>query len=512
MVEGDLAGAIDAVQGERWPEALATTLAVWRDVRAPELADAYDAIAARALDVITPPFATDPGERNSRWLELRKQLGDPMVRIGLCKSLRHHTRTKDLTARLDRLLLAGPDPFVATTICDLLEAPWVRVGHVDTDPFFKHVWSLLPRLGDPRVLDRAHRFHEAWARLPSDARDPLQNALVAAMPALEAAYAERPSPPAGTSELVAAALDRSIAPARARREAELLAAIYADPAADEPRVVYADWLQERGDPRGEFIALQLRPSRGDLEHRREAELLEAHWERWIRPLSVARAHGTFERGFLARVNLVRFTDDPAWSTVVAARVPGHQVGWLHELERPLALTSLTIEDGPDTPTLRELATIESLPKLTELTVIPAMGWTVQANSHADLLAFLRAPIAAQLEELALWISPLALGELLPVMPRHLRRFQLRLPYTTDYGLAFTRDARGVLGELFLDLRLVYPDHRDLGELMRGLQLLPADQLTAITIAEPRRPESSVVLHRVRQVLATQKAAKIALTF
>ena len=141
-----------------------------------------------------------------------------------------------------------------------------------------------------------------------------------------------------------------------------------------------------------------------------------------------------------------------------------------------------------------------------------MGWTVQANTHADLLALLHAPIAAQLADLALWISPLALGELLPRMPRHLRRFQLRLPYTTDYGLAFTRDARGVLGELFLDLRLVYPDHRDLGELMRGLQLLPSDQLTAITIAEPRRPESSVVLHRVRQVLATQTGAKIALTF
>jgi uncharacterized protein (TIGR02996 family) len=511
-VEGDLAGAIDAVQGERWPEALATTLAVWRGVRAPALGDAYDAIASRALDVITPPFATDRQERNSRWLDLRKQLGDPMVRIAVCKSLRHHTRTKDLTARIDSLLLAGPDPFVATTLCDLLEAPWVRVGHVDTDPFFKYVWAVLARLGDPRVLDRASRFHDTWSRLPADARDPLQNGLVHAMPALEAAYAERPAAPARTDELHAAALDRSIAPGHARREAELLAAIYAEPAADEPRAVYADWLQERGDPRGEFIALQLRPSRGDLELRREAELLEAHWARWIRPLSVSRAHGTFERGFLARVDAVELTDDPAWSTVVAARLPSNRLAHLRDLERPLALTSLTIEDAPDTPTLRELASIETLPELRDLTVIPAMGWTVQANTHADLLALLRAPIAAHLAELALWLSPLALGEVLPRMPRHLHRFQLRLPYTTDYGLAFTRDARGVLGEVFLDLRLVYPDHRDLGELMRGLQLLPADQLSAITIAEPRRPESSVVLHRVRQVLAAQTSAKIALTF
>ena len=511
-MEGELAGAIDAVQGERWAEALATTLAVWRRVPAAELGDAYETIAARALDVITPPFATDPHERNSRWMELRKHLGDPMVRIALCASLRHHTRTADLTARLDRLLLAGPDPFVATTICDLLEHPWLRVGHPDTARFWSHVWSLMPRLGDPRVLDRAHRFHEAWARRTPDSRDPLQDALVHAMPALEEAYAERPAPPPDTAALLAAARDRSIPAARARREAELLAAIYADPAADEPRIVYADWLQERGDPRGEFIALQLRPSRGTVELGRETELLEAHWERWTRPIAIGRAHGGFERGFLARVSAVDFTDDPAWATVVAAKLPSNRLAQLRDLERPLALTSLTVEDAPDTPTLRELASITTLPRLTELVVAPAMGWTVQASTAADLLALLRAPIAARLEELSLWVSPLALGELLPRIPTWLRRLHVLLPYATDYGLAFTRDARGVLGELFLDLRLVYPDHRDLGELMRGLQLLPADQLTAITIAEPRRPESSVVLHRVRQVLATQTGATISLTY
>ena len=45
-------------------------------------------------------------------------------------------------------------------------------------------------------------------------------------------------------------------------ETELLAEIYAAPDDDAPRLVYADWLQERGDPRGEFIALQLERARG----------------------------------------------------------------------------------------------------------------------------------------------------------------------------------------------------------------------------------------------------------
>lgn len=36
-------------------------------------------------------------------------------------------------------------------------------------------------------------------------------------------------------------------------DADFLAAIIADPKNDVPRLIYADWLEERGDPRGEFI-------------------------------------------------------------------------------------------------------------------------------------------------------------------------------------------------------------------------------------------------------------------
>ena len=36
-----------------------------------------------------------------------------------------------------------------------------------------------------------------------------------------------------------------------------VAAICAEPDDDLPRLIYADWLDDRGDPRGEFIRLQL---------------------------------------------------------------------------------------------------------------------------------------------------------------------------------------------------------------------------------------------------------------
>ncbi len=37
---------------------------------------------------------------------------------------------------------------------------------------------------------------------------------------------------------------------------EFIQAILAEPDDDVPRLIYADWLQERGEPRGDFIRLQ----------------------------------------------------------------------------------------------------------------------------------------------------------------------------------------------------------------------------------------------------------------
>ena len=67
-------------------------------------------------------------------------------------------------------------------------------------------------------------------------------------------------------------------PTYARIEDELLAAIVAAPDDDAPRLVYADWLSERGDPRGEQIAVEIAlaraapdaPERGRLVERAEA--------------------------------------------------------------------------------------------------------------------------------------------------------------------------------------------------------------------------------------------------
>jgi uncharacterized protein (TIGR02996 family) len=104
----------------------------------------------------------------------------------------------------------------------------------------------------------------------------------------------------------------------------LLDAIYADPASDEARLVYADHLQERGDPRGELITLQIERARaGKPATAREKELLRRYGNGWLAELAPAAVNARFERGFVAACRLgsqsLRRTQGklgaPAWNTV-----------------------------------------------------------------------------------------------------------------------------------------------------------------------------------------------------
>lgn len=75
-------------------------------------------------------------------------------------------------------------------------------------------------------------------------------------------------------------------------EGALREAIRANPDDDAPRLVYADLLSERGDPRGEFIALQ-------CAGQDASALLELHGAEWAKGLEVE-----FVRGFASRVRLI----------------------------------------------------------------------------------------------------------------------------------------------------------------------------------------------------------------
>ncbi|MBX3162280.1 MAG: TIGR02996 domain-containing protein [Deltaproteobacteria bacterium] len=105
---------------------------------------------------------------------------------------------------------------------------------------------------------------------------------------------------------------------------DLVAAVFADPDSDAPRLVYGDYLLDRGDPRGELIQLQLqRHATGEPAGERERALLYAHGQAWTEPLwhGLEAASIRFERGFLyacrtvGNLALRDCIGHPLWSTV-----------------------------------------------------------------------------------------------------------------------------------------------------------------------------------------------------
>lgn len=97
-------------------------------------------------------------------------------------------------------------------------------------------------------------------------------------------------------------------------EAELLARILAAPEEDAPRRAYAELLVKRGDPRGEFILIQLRiaeiyRARGPREELasltpRQRRLLHLYGDEWSAEAYPCRANEcTFYRGFVEVANL-----------------------------------------------------------------------------------------------------------------------------------------------------------------------------------------------------------------
>jgi uncharacterized protein (TIGR02996 family) len=92
-------------------------------------------------------------------------------------------------------------------------------------------------------------------------------------------------------------------------EESFMKAILDAPDDDGLRLVFADWLEERGDPRAEFIRVQFALEQGTevsavltLIHRQQ-ELLHAHREQWAGPVAELADDCTFRCGFVEGVTV-----------------------------------------------------------------------------------------------------------------------------------------------------------------------------------------------------------------
>jgi uncharacterized protein (TIGR02996 family) len=246
----------------------------------------------------------------------------------------------DVRAKLDAVLA----PRVATTIARFravqqLDDPRVARFAIDSlvalpfttpavRPLLVELLETAVRLRDPRLVAREREIRDAIAtRLsPKAGRDVLLNELDGALAKL-AEPAAASAEDAALERDLAAALASARAPARSL--ASLLDDIYAHPFDDAPRAVYADALAQQGDPRGEFITLQLARGRGGEPGEREGALVKKHGKAWLGALAPVLSFGkhfaktTFERGFVCAADIILSVGkklepllrDPAWATV-----------------------------------------------------------------------------------------------------------------------------------------------------------------------------------------------------
>lgn len=135
----------------------------------------------------------------------------------------------------------------------------------------------------------------------------------------------------------------------------LFDAVYAAVGDDEPRLVLGDALQERGEPRGEFIALQSRrlARKTKTPSAREKQLAQKHGDSWLGPLAPYLRRPSFHLGFVVAahvrggepdVSLVRSCRE--WTTIEKLGVrntPADDVLVLDRLTRLRAVDHVSVE-------------------------------------------------------------------------------------------------------------------------------------------------------------------------
>ncbi|MDP2273731.1 MAG: TIGR02996 domain-containing protein [Archangium sp.] len=256
----------------------------------------------------------------------------------------------------------------------------------------------------------------------------------------------------------------------------LFDAVVEAPDDDAPRQVLSDALLDRGDVRGEFIALQLLRAHGvatPKQQSREQILQENHWRRWFSEVPGVGVSATtaltslheFHRGFLRACVLTPCgvgADSPAWRMVERIDVTGPSIQNPGELAAPAlarlsVLTGLNaaglqvVLDGPQRPRLHELGfagpwlqadrgrqeqrQVLALKRFSTLRVLALAPNPFR--HHADHLAWLfESPLVLQLERVSLWMElPFDVAGLHALLVQHrLERMKLELVNT---GLKLT---------------------------------------------------------------------------
>lgn len=319
-------------RGQSLP-ALDALLEAWRLTRNPSIADLIDGLTV-VLERSLPPITEQKRKAfHERWLDL----ANAQRPWDLGRLLRGWTTQpwSYLGERVDRLVQRPDDPRIAMALARFVEAlPTTNSAGEST---WTAAFKLLIRIGDVRciALLEARKaqpgnsvFHEQLG--PRIAKVLLALAKVEPVP-VDAQTVQRVQRAIADLGIQPAPSEAAVLRTAAKKnlegptEEELLRRIFERPTDDAARLVYADFLSERGDLRGELIALQFKTKPTGREQRRIRELVRQHGRAWlgeIEPAIEPKSEG-FARGFLSNCRLKFRTPaqkehlalHPAWNTL-----------------------------------------------------------------------------------------------------------------------------------------------------------------------------------------------------
>jgi uncharacterized protein (TIGR02996 family) len=454
--------ALKALEEGREADALRLLLEAWRASKAPAIASAIDALSKR-IDAMRNLVRPAPVKLDDKqWMPLAAK-GDP-VDVGLLLSTFLTHRSVEAAKRLEKLAAIAPDPRVSAAIAGWIATPPYQAR--TTVPFWKKAFERLIALDDPATippLTAARAGFEKTLASSEWARTWFGKQVDHALETLHARWPRTPSVGEADSMHLLKILGRATSPVegtaraaslvtdREKKNRDFLEKIYADPADDALRQVYADWLVEQGNPRGEFINLQFQRLRdGKGKPGRERTLLDEHWREWLDGVQFQKKELLFERGFVESGSLNGVLPaSPAWATVKSVIVESPWTPPIGELlsspllrsletvrgvgadgivpaTSPIRATRVAFRSARLWPALREA--VERLPNLRHLELLHLGSIPIPMGPDplvADVVGWVLDALVPRLEtftveqQAALWSAELAPGPA-PVVTIELR--------------------------------------------------------------------------------------------
>lgn len=368
-VTAALEAAITATQATRYLDALEPLRQAWANTREQALVECLsrlDTLGSQQHERFDLGKAT---ELQAAWLDAARTYDARRV-TPLLASLFTNTRS-DAEERLKAMADWPADPRVATQLVGVIKNSHGYLGA--RAMIWKLVYELLVAHADPRFAttleENAKRLELANLAFDRN-RAERPHALATIAPYLERARAQIALTP--NEKALLTTLRDAIGRAESSKKASaspdkalaLLQAIADAPDDPTPRLVYADFLAERGDPRAEFINLSLALARG--------EKVKGTYEACAKKLGILKQLPNYHLGLQvkAATGQPQFADDAARDAWL------DDVNWASVRE----LSAGDSSSDADPPSIAQL--VERAP-LYALTHLHAKGTTIAAAARRD---------------------------------------------------------------------------------------------------------------------------------